>query len=465
MSIPSWSGARYLLMFTNEFSRKTFGNVLKFKFEVLNKFKEFKTMTENQLNLRIKRLRTDNGKEYCNESFSSYLKHCGIIHETTIPYNAEQNGVSERNNRTIIEEARTMLEDAGLDRRYWAEAVNTAIYLKNKSPTVAVENATPEELWISNKVNLKHLRVFGCRVLAHIPKELRTKLDPKSKECIMVGYSETSKGYRLTDPKRPGKLIVARSVKFIEHDINYIKTNDSSETTCLDEPLQLIQEQNTNVVQDCGSNHESDHDSNHEESFDCANDDVTNTVELRTNPEQGGTLPVRNRRPLAWMKDYDASFYVSTDINSDPEIVQDALNGPLKEEWKKAMRAEYESLLKNNVWELVERPRNHNVIKSKWMFKTKRNASGVFERFKARLVARGFTQKYVVDHKETFSSVVRHSTIRTLFAMANEYDLDTDHVDITTAFLNVDIGETIYMEQPEGFNVGDKVCLLRKSMA
>lgn len=106
------------------------------------------------------KLRSDCGTEYCNNEFNCFLREAGIIHETTVPYTPEQNGVSERLNRTIIEKARAMLEDAHLENKYWAEAVSTAVYLNNLSPTNAKKGKIPEELWTGSKVNLSHLRVW-----------------------------------------------------------------------------------------------------------------------------------------------------------------------------------------------------------------------------------------------------------------------------------------------------------------
>ena len=104
----------------------------------------------------------------------------------------EQNGVAERMNRTIADRVRCLLIDSGLHKKFWAGAVVTAAYLLNRMP---VRNNTryPEEIW-SNKIpNLKHIRIFGCKVMVHMPKEQRTKFAPKSIECIFVGYFNQAK--------------------------------------------------------------------------------------------------------------------------------------------------------------------------------------------------------------------------------------------------------------------------------
>lgn len=113
-----------------------------------------------------------------SREFESYLRSRGICHEVTVAYSPQQNGVAERMNRTLMESARAMLSHAGLPNSYWAEALATAAYLRNRTPTTAIkEAATPYEKWYGRKPSVDHLRVFGCVAYAHIPDEERRKLD------------------------------------------------------------------------------------------------------------------------------------------------------------------------------------------------------------------------------------------------------------------------------------------------
>lgn len=138
---------------------------------------------------------------------------------------------------------------------------------------------------------------------------------------------------------------------------------------------------------------------------------------------------------------------------------------PNKDKWQAAMQEEFNSLMKNNVWKIVDRPSNCNIVGCKWVFKLKSDESGDCTIYKARLVARGFSQKFGVDYTDTFSPVVRHSTLRILFCIANELDMDIEHIDINTAFLHSKLNECIYMEQPLGYLTDKtKVCLLNKSL-
>ena len=121
-------------------------------------------------------MRTDNGGEQTSTEFKSYLKNNGMEHQYTIPKTPEQNGVSERMNRTLVEKVRSMLADSRLPQKFWAEALSTAVYLINRSPTKALDKTTPFEAWYEKKPNVSHLRVFGSSAYAHIPKDERKKL-------------------------------------------------------------------------------------------------------------------------------------------------------------------------------------------------------------------------------------------------------------------------------------------------
>ena len=133
--------------------------------------------------------------------WTKQLTSKGIVKQRSIPRTPQQNGIAERMNRTIQECARSMLHDAELPYTFWAEAVATAVILRNHSPTVSVENMTPYESFNERKPDVSYFKVFSCDAYMHIAKENRKKWDPKSKKCIFIGYSLHSKGYRLYDTK------------------------------------------------------------------------------------------------------------------------------------------------------------------------------------------------------------------------------------------------------------------------
>jgi hypothetical protein len=136
--------------------------------------------------------------------------------QATARYTPRQNGVAERKNQTIMNMARTLLKEKHLSNTFWAEAVACSVYLLNRSPTTSLQMKVPQETWSGTKLNVAHLRTFGCIAYAHVPSELRRKLDDRSEKCIFTGYSETSKAYRLYNPITK-KLILSRDVQFLEN--------------------------------------------------------------------------------------------------------------------------------------------------------------------------------------------------------------------------------------------------------
>eukprot|EP00253_Pinus_taeda_P031858 PITA_31858 len=191
--------------------RKTWVYFLKNKSEVFEKFRNFKALVENQSGLHIKVLRTDRGGEYISKEFLRFCRENGFHKQFTARYTSQQNGVAERKNRTIMDMVRSMLKAKHLPNDYWAEAIHCAIYILNRCPTKAVMNRVSEEAWSGRKQGVTHMKVFGCVAYAHIPDQLRRKLDSKGEKCIFIGYSEESKAYRLYIPSTK-KFFVSRHV-------------------------------------------------------------------------------------------------------------------------------------------------------------------------------------------------------------------------------------------------------------
>lgn len=218
MQETSLGKGRYFITFIDDFSRRIFVYILstKSEWEVTQKFTEFKNFAERQSGCKIKTLRTDNGLEYMNLKFQEILKKDGIRHQRSNVHTPQQNGLAERNNRSIVEKARCMLFDAGLPLTFWAEAVNYSVYLLNRSPASGT-GMTPEESWTGRKPDLSHIRTFGTKVMALVPKANRRKWDPKSIEVVMTGYDEFVKGYRLYDLNKR-RHFKSRDVKFIDEE-------------------------------------------------------------------------------------------------------------------------------------------------------------------------------------------------------------------------------------------------------
>ena len=182
----------------------------------------------------LKILRTDNGGEYVSNEFKSYLQEHGIRHQLTVAYTPQQNGVAERMDRTLMDCVRSMLRTSSLDKKFWAEALATAIYIRNRVVSRCLpHNITPHHRWIGEAPNVSHLRVFGCKCWFATPKSKLVKLDSRSKEGLMMGCSTQSKGYKIWDVES-SKLVVSRDVEFNESSVNslevQIQTNEVTDS-------------------------------------------------------------------------------------------------------------------------------------------------------------------------------------------------------------------------------------------
>ena len=172
----------------------------------------------------------------------------------------------------------------------------------------------------------------------------------------------------------------------------------------------------------------------------------------------------RERRPPDY---YGVEANTVGEQRNEPACIDDALQCPKRDKWINAMEQEMKSLQENDVWELVELPKDQKTVGSKWVFKLKSGQDGSVERYKARLVAQGFSQKYGTDYDETFCPVIRLESLCTMIALAVQHGLKLHQIDVTTAFLNGKLEEEVYMRQPEGFVAKGQehlVCKLNKSL-
>lgn len=403
METKSIGLSRYFLLFVDDYSRMSFVYFMKHKNEVFKNFKEFKAMVEKQKNANIKILRTDNGGEFCSKVMEDFLKSFGILHQKTNPYTPEQNGMSERNNRTIVEKAKCLLFDAKLDKRFWAEAVSTAVYLKNRSIASGLNDKTPYEMWHEKKPILSHIRIFGSPVMVHIPKERRTKWDKKARQHILIGYSEHVKGYRVYNFLK-NQVTTSRVVVVMETAVSGGISATTEATWCVEEG-QSVPIGNDRSVGECDCQERSESDtpesSNSESSqqtFYEADADETYIPESPSissspivSPEPEYLVLNRPEREKRKPERYNQTGLL---VTADNELtVTEALRSPESVLWRKAMDEELDSFRKNDVFELVDAPKGATIVKCRWVLKKKIKSDSEVQ-YRARLVAKGFTQKY-----------------------------------------------------------------------
>ncbi|CAI7743542.1 unnamed protein product [Closterium sp. NIES-54] len=475
------AGAEYFLTIVDVYTRMTWVYVLSKKSDVAETVNtDWLPMVERQQDRLVKAIRTDRGGEFLNKEFSLWLKKNGIRHSLTMPYSPAMNGIAEPANRTITETARGLLIEAGLPDYFWPDAVRSACVAKNRALNhVGADKWVPYVGWIGRKPKVDMLRVFGCMSMALVPKHLRhNKLGAKAIWAVHLGMAQNSKGWILWDPFIK-KLLVSRDCKFMENLMykDWKAENEakigmrfgevkSSGLEHVELPLELSSGSTTTRQSSLVNGGEEAKDAEDEEEEVQQMSERAPTLPSRTTSAQRIRVTPQQRQGLH--SDYEEcafAFFSSVEMPGEPATLKEALESSDAEEWKKAMESELKSIEENGTWELVELLEGRKAITSKWLFKIKSDADGKIERYKSRLVAKGYQQKEKVDYKELFAPVVKPTTLRSLLAGAAIKGWEVKQMDVTTAFLNGVLEEEIFMAQPEGFDDGSgRVLRLKKAL-
>ncbi|KAJ9552655.1 hypothetical protein OSB04_016700 [Centaurea solstitialis] len=433
-------GYRYFITFTDDFSRYGYVYLIRHKSEAFERFKEFQNEVQNQLDRKIKFMRSDRGGEYLSQEFDNHLMNCGIVSQLTPPYTPQMNGVSERRNRTLLDMVRSMMCRSSLPVSFWGHALETAAHILNRVPTKSVEK-TPYEIWTGKEPKLSFLKIWGCEV--YVKRPTSEKLKPKSDKCFFVGYPKKTMGYYFYNPTE-NKVFIARNGEFLEDKFL------STENTRNDVDLQEVAEEDTLPIVE----------------------PVTQQEHVETQPEtveEVQTQDLRRSTRIRQEPNRYLGFLVSQDDGdlNEPTSYGEAVSGSESEQWQEAMKAKMQSMYNNQVWELTDLPQHCRAVGRKRVFKKKTDIDGNVHTFKATLVAKGFTQTHGIDYDETFSPVAMLKSIRNLMAISAYFNYEIWQMDVKTAFLNGKLTEDVYMEQPEGFidpKNPDKVCKLIKSI-
>ena len=214
MRVQAKGGYEYFITFTDDYSRYGFVYLMRQKSETFDKFQEYQAKAEKQLGVHIKQLRFDRGGEYLSGEFKFYLTQQGIVSQLSAPGTPQQNGVTERRNRTLQDMVRSMLSYSSLPISFWGFSLKTATYLLNLIPSKSVSK-TPTELWNGCKPSLNHIRIWGAP--AHVLRKEPHKLESRTEVCLFIGYPKGSKGGLFYSfPKK--KVIVSINAKFFEED-------------------------------------------------------------------------------------------------------------------------------------------------------------------------------------------------------------------------------------------------------
>src|SRR5579862_9604022 len=487
-NILSIGGGKHVLTFTDDATDHGIVFILdnKSASTVLSAFKEYQAWAERQTGHKIKEIRTDRGTEYMGEMIK-YVKCQGIEHNPTAGYSPQSNGVAERMNRTLFDMACTMIDASGAPYELWGEAVLAAAHIRNRIPTSTLDGKTPHEAWTGEKPTVGHIRKWGCKVYHHINKKMgRRKLDKKSRIGYLVGY-ESGNIYRIYHPATK-EFKISRDVKFSE--VEFFGIRQVTQQSDLKSDMDTTSTCDTTLTGEstCDANTMSSRDNTPtcDTTLTCdttSKCDAPSTMDHairstpiihkeivvqspprspHSSPSQSGVGPKppnrRSRRQIA------RAFKAMLKGNWKwPRNYHEAMEAEDAHQWELAMMKEYDSIMKNDTWTLVPRPKDAKVIKSRWVLRTKDN--GIY---KARFCAKGFTQRWGEDYDETFAPVAKYTSIRTLLALlAGRKKAKIHQMDVNTAFLYSPLDELVYVEQPEGFialGKEDHVCRLNKAL-
>ena len=442
MRTTSLGGKSYAFVLVDDYSRFTWVLFLSTKDEALEKFITFSKISQNDLDSKISHIRSDHGTEFQNLGFEMFCNENGISHNFSCPRTPQQNGVVERKNRTLEEMARTMLCENNLPKYFWAEATNTACYIINRVMIRPILNKTPYEILKSKKPIISYFHPFGCKCFVlNNGKDNLGKFDAKSDEAIFIGYSLTSKAYRVFNKRT---LVVEESIHVIfddnilprkescDDDVGILEHNESGESPKVnDTPTkEETQDPPIEALQDLSIREK-------EVSYPRELNYVK-SGEILGDPSKG----VTTRSSLKLMNNV---AFISC---IEPKNINEALKDDF---WIMAMQEELNQFERSKVWTLVELPSNQSTIGTKWIFRNKLDEDGNIVRNKARLVAQGYTQEEGIDFDETYAPVARMEAIRMLLAFACYNNFKLFQMDVKSAFLNGFISEEVYVEQPPGF--------------
>ena len=509
----SFGGAKYYTLYMDAATRFKiikFTNSLDSATQHEN-FSAIAAWSQRQTGRPTKIFRSDNGSEYTSMEFNSWLSTQGIVHETSTADAQWQNGLAERAHRTIMEMALSMLQHSGMARRWWAEAANTAVTLINSLPDSSNAVKPPIEAMTGHKPDLSKAKVFGCKCFLLVRKpDSRNKLAPKATACVFLGYSNAKKAYKLYDMDRQK---ITHGVHVTFHETEFFSDRPELDTSILEDtddednlppltatppdvqsssktPLRANPDANWNPATShfrTPPSTRTDAPSNPDASWDPASSHFRTSPSSRANvpaPASTADIPSTNRRyptrlrapsrraiesgfrlpPSDPLQDtaslsidgveYACSCLAHPTAPDDPQSRKEAMSGPDRAKWLAAEKAELDSLRSKATWSMKPLPQGRKSIGTRWVYRRKTDADGNVTRYKARLVCQGFSQVSGIDFTDTFSPVVKMTTLRAVLAIVNALNMKCEQADADNAYVQANLSVPIYARQPPGYEDG-----------
>ena len=459
ISPSSREGHHYIMNFIDEYSSMIFIYLLRAKSEAHIALQQF--LADIAPIGKVKELHSDNGGEYMSDSFKKILLSNSIKHTTTAPHTPYQNGKSERSWRSLLEMSRCLLADTELPKSYWSYAVRHAQYLRNRSYQRRTKS-TAYELFTNAKPDMSKLHNFGSPC-THYIDGYKQKLDKRGNVGIYLGVNLQNHGYYVLSDN---KVITTRNVTI--HD-NSSRNHEMPEVDPCSMPLrgtsQAITRDNDSGTMPSDQEPEP---VNQPVTLQQADHSTEQTTSIHV-----ATRPRRERKTPPYLSDYYLSVtdyaYTTNLVPLIPTTYEEAIKSDNSTQWKAAMDAEISTLQANDTWTIKPLPVNREETKGRWVYTIKQGSQPGKIQYKARYVARGYSQIKGIDYDETYSPTTRFTSIRTLLQKAVNENLHLHQLDVKGAYLNALIDKDIYVQQPPGYEQVDArnthlTCHLNKSL-
>jgi hypothetical protein len=452
---------KYFITFLDKKTRFLKLKLLRTKDEAYRAFVEFKEREENNKdNKRIRIYATDNGTEFINNKFKSYLINHGITHQLSLVYTLESNGLAERINRTILNKVRCLLFNSNLPKELWGEAAITATYLYNRTPHSKLDFKTPYELKYNQRPDISHIKTFGS-IAFYKNKHNIKKLDPRANKGILIGLGQNM--YKIWDINNK-KFIWSRDVTILEN--KFINNNNSIDILEDNNEIELEVEYNdNNSPQDIRDTRDMRDMRDIRDTRDINNNNSSNNNILNPsnieNIIENNNIPNSQETSSSYTLDNDnnndnSAFDIDelaliVNLNNEPNNYKEAISSPNNKEWIEAMQKEINELNRQNTWNLATLPDNRTTLRGKWVYKIKTDINNNIIKYKARWVVKGFNQVLGIDYLDTFSTTCKPELYRTIFILAMQNRWNLHQYDVKNAFVHADIDKEIYIEQLIGF--------------
>ncbi|KAI3718615.1 hypothetical protein L6452_19494 [Arctium lappa] len=451
VSTPSLGGKRYILVIIDEYTRYTWVFFFKYKSDTTEEIINFIKKSEVFNGQLVRSIRSDNGTEFRNATVDTFLNDKGSSQNFAAVRTPQQNGVVERKNRTLCKVARFMLSESNLPTYFWVEAVNTACFTQNRSIIVKRHNKTSYEVFYGRKSNISFLHVFGCLCFILNDQEHLGKFDPKADEGILMGYSLSSKAYRVYNLRR--KCIdESIHVKFDDHKTSSLSCDDNELhewiTSCVGEDSPNLLSAGPPYVPFSATS----------TSINPNSADFLPTTEHVASAEPTfHSTPLHHTHPIPTDPSplYSPSLYPAplppalkcTKDHPIEQIIGDQQTGV------QTRRGVENICLYVNFLSIMEPKKiEEALIDPCWITAMQEKLFNSKEtKNKARLVAQGYRQKEGIDYDETFAPVARLEAIRIFLAHAAHKNFRVFQMDVKSAFINGELTEEVYVKQPPGF--------------